>query len=403
MRLAFGVSLDEAEEALRDVESRWRAALERRDLFGAYVGAVYDTYPVLERIFAARELADGMHSAAYWNLLQMADTQANRGGIFAGTVQALRAIRVETLEPSPAALQALASEITRQIEALKRAETELRALRELASRSGLPIVYDTNMLNHWSQPGDIKWREFLKGRGEQTTIARLVVPLRVIDELDRQKYGQGDLAKKAATAIRYLERVLKDNEPGRPVILRREDDATLEVWIDSDDRGGDADLSILRCAADLDNLHRATGARVLTDDVGMRLRAGQMGLKVLRLDEKHRKKGTAMSDGEGTSVLRLSKSHDWRADSWTLSGANRDGGPTWDGFAGAALFHGGLLPGVVIEHHPRTGDTAIASAATGNVCPVENAAKPWGPGLARRRCAWQSCLIPPAHRAQGVR
>jgi predicted ribonuclease YlaK len=89
-----------------------------------------------------------------------------------------------------------------------------------------------------------------------------VSPLRVIDELDRQKYGQGDLAKKAATAIRYLERVLTGTLPGQPVQLRQ--GATLEVRVDTDDRGGDADLSILRCAADLDNLHQDTGARVLT-------------------------------------------------------------------------------------------------------------------------------------------
>jgi rRNA maturation endonuclease Nob1 len=83
------------------------------------------------------------------------------------------------------------------------------------------------------------------------------------------------------------------------VILRQEDAATLEVWVDSDDRSDDADLSILRCAADLDNLHRATGARVLTDDFGMRLRAGQMGLKIMRLDEEYRKKCIAMSEADG--------------------------------------------------------------------------------------------------------
>jgi predicted ribonuclease YlaK len=116
----------------------------------------------------------------------------------------------------------------------------------------------------------------------------------VIDELDQQKYGQGDLAKKAATAIRYLERVLRASKPGQPVELRP--DVTLEAWVDTDDRSGDADLLILRCAADLDNLHRDTGARVLTDDFGMRLRAQQMGLKVLRLPEDHRKKGTALDD-----------------------------------------------------------------------------------------------------------
>jgi len=116
----------------------------------------------------------------------------------------------------------------------------------------------------------------------------------VIDELDRQKYGQGDLARKAATAIRFLDRILKGTQPGEPVELRK--DAVLEIWVDTDDRGGDADLSILRCAADLDSLHPATGARVLTDDVGMRLRAQQLGLKVMHLPEDHRKPGTAIGD-----------------------------------------------------------------------------------------------------------
>ncbi|WP_334663310.1 PIN domain-containing protein [Streptomyces cyaneofuscatus] len=150
------------------------------------------------------------------------------------------------------------------------------------------------MLNHWRQPGDVLWREVFKGQRENVPLTRLVIPLRVIDELDRQKYGQGDLARKAATAIRYLERVLMGGQPGHPVPLRQ--GATLEVWVDTDDRGGDADLSILRCAADLNGLHPDTGARVLTDDTGMRLRAQVMDLKVVRLPEEYRKKGTALDD-----------------------------------------------------------------------------------------------------------
>jgi hypothetical protein len=42
-----------------------------------------------------------------------------------------------------------------------------------------------------------------------------------------------------------------------------------------------------------------------------------------------------------------------------LGGVAADGGPTWAGFSGAAVFHGGLLLGVVIEHHARQGDTAL--------------------------------------------
>ncbi|GGV68465.1 hypothetical protein GCM10010277_77820 [Streptomyces longisporoflavus] len=154
-------------------------------------------------------------------------------------------------------------------------------------------MYDTNMLNHWRQPGDVRWRDVLKGQGENTPQTRLVVPLCVVDELDRQKYGQGDLARKAATAIRFLERTLHNSRPGHPVPLR--EGVTLEIWVDTNNRGGDTDLSILRCAADLANLHPTTGARVLTDDIGMRLRAQQMDLRTVRLHEDHRKKGTALN------------------------------------------------------------------------------------------------------------
>ncbi|MBT2368438.1 hypothetical protein J7E88_24715 [Streptomyces sp. ISL-10] len=190
-----------------------------------------------------------------------------------------RALRAEN--------QALATEIENQVKALDQARTELEALKKLAARPGLPVVYDTNMLNHWRQPGDVLWRDVLKAQGETVRLTRLVIPLRVVDELNKQKYGQGELAKRATTAIRYLERVLQGSQPGDPVQLRQ--GATLEVWVNIDDRGDDADLAILRCAADLDNLHRDTGARVLTDDFGMRLRAQQVGLKVISLPQDHKK------------------------------------------------------------------------------------------------------------------
>jgi len=42
-----------------------------------------------------------------------------------------------------------------------------------------------------------------------------------------------------------------------------------------------------------------------------------------------------------------------------LDSVSSDGGPAWAGFSGAAVFHGGLLIGVVIEHHPRQGASAL--------------------------------------------
>ncbi len=288
MRLTPGITLAYADDVLRRAETTWGNARGAQDCYRAYTDAVHDTYPTLRQAFAAPDLGASLHSTAYWNLLPIGSARPDLGFTTDPAVAAnsMRALRAEN--------QALATEIENQVKALEQARAELEELKKLATRPGLPVVYDTNMLNHWRQPGDVLWRDVFKAQGEDILLTRLVIPLRVIDELDRQKYGQGDLAKKAATAIRYLERVLKDSLPGQPVQLRQ--GATLEVWVDTDDRGGDADLSILRCAADLDNLHQDTGARVLTDDVGMRLRAQQLGLKVLRLPQDHRKRGTGLDD-----------------------------------------------------------------------------------------------------------
>lgn len=284
-----GITLDHAEDVLRRAETTWGNARSAQDLYRAYTDAVHDTYPKLGQVFVAPDIGNGLHSPAYWNLLSIGRGHAAHGLITDPDVahNQMRALRAEN--------QALATEIENQVKSLEQARAQFEELKKLAARPGLPVVYDTNMLNHWQQPGDIPWREVFKAEGDNVPLARLVIPLRVIDELDRQKYGESKLAYKAATAIRYLDRALEGSQPGQPVQLRRPE-ATLEVWLDTDDRGGDADLAILRCAADLDNLHRDSGARVLTDDVGMRLRAQQMGVKVLRLPEKHRKPGIALND-----------------------------------------------------------------------------------------------------------
>lgn len=288
MRLKPGITLEHAYDVLRRAETTWGNARGARDYYGAYTDAVHDTYPALRQAFAAPDLAAGLHSTAYWNLLAIGAERPDL--VYTEDPDVARSLE----QAERVRNHALSTEIENQVKALEQARAEMEELKKLVARQGLPVVYDTNMLNHWHQPGDILWRDVFKAQDEKVPLTRLVIPLRVIDELDKQKYGQGDLARKAATAIRYLEHGLKDSRPGETVRLR--EGATLEVWVDTDDRGGDADLSILRCAADLDNLHPATGARVLTDDVGMRLRAHQLGLKVVRLPEGHRKKGTALDE-----------------------------------------------------------------------------------------------------------
>jgi PIN domain len=289
MRLNPGIALDYADDVLRRAEMTWTNARGGRDFYRAYTDAVHDTYPTLKQVFASPDVGGGLRSTAYWNLLRLGGTHSGMGFISDPDVAANLqiAIRAEN--------QALTAEIEMQLKTLELARVELEALKDLAARPGLPVVYDTNMLNHWRQPGDVRWRELFKAQGEDIPFTRLVVPLRVIDELDRQKYGNGELARRAATAIRYLERVTKSGEPGRPVQLRP--DASLEIWMDTDDSDDNADLSILRCATDLAKLQQGIRVRVLTADIGMRLRAQNLSLTVMRLPDDHRKKGTALDDG----------------------------------------------------------------------------------------------------------
>jgi hypothetical protein len=288
MRLNPGIAFAHADDVLRQAETKWQNARNAQDLYGTYTDAVNDTYPTLTNVFAIPDVGAGLRSTAYWNLLQIHGARVELG-YFRDPAVAANLQRAQRMEK-----QALITEIETQIKALEQARGKLEALKELALRPGLPVVCDTNMLNHWQQPGDIRWREVFKAQGENIPLTRLVVPLPVIDELDRQKYGQGELARKAATAIRYLERVLKDGQSGQPVWLRP--DAVLEIWVETDDRRHDADLAILRCAADLTNLHPDNDTRVLTNDMGMRLRAQQLGLRVMRLPEHYRKPGTAIGD-----------------------------------------------------------------------------------------------------------
>lgn len=294
MRLIPGQSLDYANTVLTEALRVFTNARGGQDRYLAYIDAVNDSHRTLKSAFVQPDLAAGLLTTAYWNLVQMGGPAPDEGVYYPDSSEAeLRAVKVPNL--------ALSTEIEHQVHVLGQAQAELKALVGLASRPGLPVVYDTNMLNHWQQPDQVKWRDVFRGLGESVPFTRLVVPLTVIDELDRQKYGPADrdLAKRATKAIRFLERALKDSVAGRPVRLT--EDATLEVWGGTEDRGGDADLAILRCAADLDSLYPGAGTRVLTGDFGMRLRAQQMGLKVMGLPAEYRKPGTAVADAAAAS------------------------------------------------------------------------------------------------------
>lgn len=274
MRLNNGVSIAEAEQALSDTEATWLDLMRDEWVtYRTYSDAVDKVHGLLARTFAEPDLTGELYSATFWHV-----TSVNPNW--------------SVTQEDP---RLIAREVKAQLATLDSARAQLLRLRALAERPGMPIVYDTNMLNHWQQPGGVLWRKVLSANGLRPRLVRLVIPMRVIDELDRQKYGHGDLARKAATAIRYLDRIFSDRDKYLPAEIRK-GEATLEIWPDDHDRGRgtDADLEILRCASDLSLLLPNERTSVLTDDTGMRLRAQQMHLGTLRMPEEYRKPGTAI-------------------------------------------------------------------------------------------------------------
>ncbi|MFE0529841.1 hypothetical protein ACFW0V_19805 [Micromonospora parva] len=69
------------------------------------------------------------------------------------------------------------------IRELDLARAELDALTKLAAQPGLPFFPDTNVFHTWQRPDRIDWLAVLRGWTETARTARLVVPLRAVDEL----------------------------------------------------------------------------------------------------------------------------------------------------------------------------------------------------------------------------
>ncbi len=171
----------------------------------------------------------------------------------------------------------LATMIYAEIEANRRdledATGYLRAELARAQRApGLPIVVDSNVLLQGQPIQDVKWVELLKSE------VRLMMPLRVIEEIDAKKYSGSDrLRKRARTVLPWVNRLFPDGHMG-PVRLAP--DATIEV-VRADRpryRPDDADEEILDVCQSVARF--AGRGKLMTADTGMRLRALMEGLDV---------------------------------------------------------------------------------------------------------------------------
>lgn len=268
MRLGRGARFDDALRCLAEL----RGELDKLGRFPSctdYLAWADACESRLRAVFAEPQVTQQLHTQRYWYLYRFHEVQANDEwfGIDPG--------------PDPAG-----QEVAVQRDFLAALTERAEQLRALAQRPGRILVYDTNALMHCQPPDLIDWA-FLA----RADAVRLVVPLVVVDELDRKQHeGSEGMAKRARAALRTLDRIMHGTGPGAAAAVPGRIGTTLEFLMDEAEhtRRGSADDEIIERAVLLAQI-TGTPVTVITADTGMRLRAEATGLGTLRLADTHGK------------------------------------------------------------------------------------------------------------------
>lgn len=132
------------------------------------------------------------------------------------------------------------------------------------------------------------------GRRRHASHVRLVLPLRVVEELDEKKRSpRPHLAKAAQVVLRFLEERIGEKERGS---LGQE--VSIEVLIAPGPRmrPADADQEILDACLEIGQL-AGTDPALITADLGMRLRARSLGMRVIEMPERYSRAVQAADTG----------------------------------------------------------------------------------------------------------
>lgn len=185
---------------------------------------------------------------------------------------------------SPRAIELINNEASFQAAWLEELAGRLKQLSDrLGAAQGHLTVLDTNVLLHFQPPEEVDWPAVVG-----TPEVRLVLPLRVVEELDEKKYTARDnLADRARRLLSQLRSQLAPSAGG-PTPLR--DNVTIEVPVDDGPRQRtlDADQEILDACRELQSVGEGvTLVTLVTDDTGMSLRAMAQGTRVVAMPETY--------------------------------------------------------------------------------------------------------------------
>jgi hypothetical protein len=201
-------------------------------------------------------------------------------------------------QESPRAIELINNAATFQAAWLEELADRLKQVSDrLAAAPGHLTVLDTNVLLHFQPPDQVDWPTVVG-----TSEVRLVLPLRVVEELDEKKYTARDnLADRARRLLSQLRTQLAPLAGG-PTPLREK--VTIEVPVDDGPRRRtlDADQEILDTCRELQSggqgVTLVTLVTLVTDDTGLTLRATAQGTRVVAMPETYLRRKPKPESGD---------------------------------------------------------------------------------------------------------
>lgn len=157
-----------------------------------------------------------------------------------------------------------------------------------AWRGRIAVVLDTTvLLETGPRLARISWDDLLN---EITRTAAFVVPIQVVEELDRLKdRGSGEQRSKARVALRWLGELLESGNVPRPFKVETAPDsqASIQVWVDENDRVplAEVDRDIIDRVLQLQPYTEKTV--IVSMDRSMVFRARAYGQSAVLVADKH--------------------------------------------------------------------------------------------------------------------
>lgn len=260
-----GIGLPQVVETLHDQARKARNLRAAGDLsarWNGYLVWVSETERQLSSLFEDPRISETLYSQHHWHIWNLTPGS----------------------DSHPRAPALLNDEIDRQAYRLEELAGTIQQFIEWAQAGPSPIaVIDTHVLLHFQPPQNVDWTRIVDS--EQV---HLLLPLRVVEELDEKKYASGpDLRDRARSLISQLRSHIAADHRGR-VQLR--EDVILEIYVPGEprQRTTDADQEVLKTCLQL----QAAGAALylVTDDAALDIRARTQKIAVRPMPDKYLRK-----------------------------------------------------------------------------------------------------------------